>query len=93
MKEATGELSMTAIVVVILGVIAVAAPIVIRTATNTMKARVACQSAYGCGACEGSTRVCRYVPDPEDENPAGELISGNEYSITCSCNNEDDFNN
>ena len=34
MKEATGELSMTAIVVVILGVVAVAAPIMMITATS-----------------------------------------------------------
>ena len=98
MKEATGELSMTAIVVVILGVVAVAAPFVVKTATSTMKMRVACHSAYGCQVCDTATkpRTCRYVPDPKDvaEGTAvGTEISNGEYSITCSCDNEDSFNN
>ena len=48
MKEATGELSMTAIVVVILAVVAAIAPIIIRTVGNTIKMRTVCAAAYGC---------------------------------------------
>lgn len=85
MKEATGELSMTAIVVVILGIIAVVAPIIIRTVGNTMKMKLACQSAYGCdtgtactyddttGRWSGNTK-CSY----QDEE-------GTEKEVTCNC--------
>lgn len=81
MKEATGELSMTAIVVVILAVVAVIAPIIVRTVGNSLKMKAACQASYGCDttACKngdtgGETATCKYRDD-----------SGAEQSVTCSC--------
>ena len=76
---------MTAIVVVILGVVAVVAPIIIKTVGNTMKMKLACQSAYGCNtgtACTydaanqrwSGTASCKY----QDEN-------GTAKDVSCNC--------
>ena len=83
MKEASGELSMTAIVVVVLGILAAFAPIIIKTVGNSMKMRAACQAAYGCGICNTgtNTRECKYRADDDSEK-----------TITCSCNSSD-YNN
>lgn len=78
MKEATGELSMTAIVVVILAVLAVVAPIIVRTVGNTMKMRAACQASYGCTTCQNGTQTCKYLPD-------NCTTASCEEEITCSC--------
>lgn len=89
MKEATGELSMTAIVVVILGLIAVAAPVIINTVTNSLKMKTACQASYGCNTatCDSaSTTICLYVPDDE-KNAIGKASTTDPgaYEISCSC--------
>ena len=86
MKEATGELSMTAVVVVIIGILAVALPIIINRVVDTMERNAMCSAAFGCdtsactinedGTAEG-VMTCHYVPEdggPEDEE-----------TITCGC--------
>lgn len=64
MKEATGELSMTAIVVVIIGIIAVAAPPVVKSVINSAGNSAKCMSAYNCKKNEsGNNYTCSYVDD------------------------------
>lgn len=88
MKEATGELSMTAIVVVILAVVAVIAPIIIRTVGSSLKIKAACQASYGCdtNACTkngSSTTKCYYQPGDGDKCAGTSTTEG--CQITCSC--------
>ena len=72
MKEATGELSMTAIVVVVLGILAVALPMIINQVVKTAERNANCSAAFGCdvSTCgvdeEGNytgTMTCQYTPD------------------------------
>lgn len=65
MKEATGELSMTAIVVVIIGVIAVAAPPIVRGVINSAGRSAKCQAAFNCDAAKGANGMykCYYLDD------------------------------
>ena len=86
MKEATGELSMTAIVVVILALVAVLAPVIINTVGNSLKIKAACQASYGCDTktCgTSSTTKCYYQP-ADGEKCAGKS-SDDGCQITCSC--------
>ena len=86
MKEATGELSMTAIVVVVLGILAVALPMIIRTVTNTAKHNANCSVAYGCSACDATSRTkkCYYIPDDTTADD-GSVVAGTETEISCGC--------
>lgn len=69
MKEATGELSMTAIVVVIIGVIAVAAPPIVRGVINSAGRSAKCQAAFNCDPEAGDNGMykCYYLDDGADE--------------------------
>ncbi len=78
MKEATGELSMTAIVVVIIAILAVIGPIIVRSVGNSIQARVNCQAAYNCEGCVNKKRTCMYKDD-----------KGSEKSVVCSCDETD----
>lgn len=80
MKEATGELSMTAIVVVIIAILAVVGPVIVRSVGNSIQRRTNCQAAYGCGTCTNGTRSCSYT------NDKGTEISG----LICDCKTADD---
>ena len=62
MKEATGELSMTAIVVVIIGVIAVAAPPIVKGVINSAGRSAKCQAAFNCTETDGKY-TCDYIDD------------------------------
>ena len=71
MKEATGELSMTAVVVVIIGILAVALPLIINQLTKTMQHSANCAAAFGCetSACDNNTvMTCYYQPDGKNED-------------------------
>ena len=84
MKEATGELSMTAVVVVVIGILAVSLPIIIRGVIKTAKHNANCSAAYGCGACNTQTKLksCYYY----DDEAQGE---NKEISISCACSSEE----
>lgn len=73
MKEASGELSMTAVAVVIIGIVAVIAPMIIRSVGNSMKMKTNCRASYACVVSGDDIYSCKYV----DED-------GNEQNITCS---------
>lgn len=83
MKEATGELSMTAVVVVIIGILAVALPLIINRVVKTMERNANCSAAFGCdtstctinddGTASG-TMTCQYVPDDADSAEDTETI-------------------
>lgn len=64
MKEATGELSMTAIVVVIIGIIAVAAPPIVRSVINSMSRSANCKAAFNCETtCTNNMCTCWYLEE------------------------------
>ena len=73
MKEASGELSMTAVAVVIIGIVAVVAPVIIRSVGNSMKMKSNCRAAYACTTADNEMYSCKY----QDEN-------GTEQTISCS---------
>ena len=79
MKEATGELSMTAVVVVVIGILAVALPLIINQVINTMERNANCSAAFGCGDCENGIKQCFYVPEDAENASDTEPIS-------CGCN-------
>ena len=85
MKEATGELSMTAVVVVIIGILAVALPIIINQVIKTMERNANCSAAFGCksNVCDADTTImtCYYVPE-KGEN------AGKTVEITCPCSKD-----
>lgn len=82
MKEATGELSMTAVVVVVIAILAVALPAIINTVTKTMERNANCSAAFGCktNMCTADSTVmtCYYVPDKGEK-------AGDTVEITCPC--------
>ena len=67
MKEATGELSMTAIVVVIIGVIAIAAPPIVRSVIESAGRGAKCLAAFNCETEDNKIYSCKYMKDGEDE--------------------------
>lgn len=78
MKEATGELSMTAIVVVaIVAVGGLFTAFVWPQLKGSMINRTRCTSAYGCGACNNGKMTCDGY---SDEN--GDAVDN---SLSCSC--------
>jgi len=89
MKEATGELSMTAIVVVILGLVAVLAPVIVNTVGNSLKMKAACQASFGCetsNCTSQNTTTCLYIPDdPSNAIGTASASTPGAYQVTCSC--------
>ena len=86
MKEATGELSMTAVVVVVIGILAVALPLIINTVINNMERSTKCQNAFGCNtttcAADGTgTMVCKYI----DEDASKNTNADGTANVTCEC--------
>lgn len=87
MKEATGELSMTAVVVVVIGILAVALPVIINQVTRTMERSANCAAAFACGTCQANgTMTCQYVPEPDE---GVEVNAQGTAPITCDCNEAD----
>jgi len=89
MKEATGELSMTAVVVVVIGILAVALPLIINSVVNSMERSANCRAAFGCktNQCTADNRTmeCQYVPE------AGEATvdkTTGTATIYCPCDEE-----
>ena len=85
MKEATGELSMTAVVVVVIGILAVALPMIINQVVNTAKRNANCAAAFGCitTTCNENgegTMQCQYVPEDDPE--------GGTKNIMCPCSGQ-----
>ena len=88
MKEATGELSMTAVVVVIIGILAVAMPIVIKGVMSSMEKRTLCANAYACTG-TGQTQSCTYNVENGDTCHDGSAPTGATYECSIVCENPD----
>lgn len=79
MKEATGELNMTVITVLIIAALGVLiVTVVIPLISGGMAGQARCASAYGCGNCEtDGNRTCDGYYDEDGEAVVNQ--------ITCSC--------
>ena len=87
MKEATGELSMTAVVVVVIGILAVTLPIIINSVINSMERSANCRAAFGCqtNMCDtGTVMTCQFIPDDGE----GVDATTGTAAITCPCDTE-----
>ena len=82
MKEATGELSMTAIVVVVIGILAVAMPPLVSAVMDNMERRTLCANAYGCEG-TGKNITCSYTTDEDTCIDGGTPGENGVCSITC----------
>ncbi len=71
MKEATGELSMTAVVVVVIGVLAVALPVIIRGVVSSARHNANCSASFNCTDSEDSSGMqdCYYCSDDDCKTP------------------------
>lgn len=62
MKEASGELSMTAVAIIAIAAVGVVfTTLVWPSIKNTIQRQTYCSGAYGCTACEDNKRTCSYV--------------------------------
>ena len=74
MKEASGELSMTAIAVVAIAAVGtVFVTFVWPSLKGAMVAKTNCQSAYNCGACTNNTKTCTGYYDENGKTKSGNL--------------------
>ncbi len=70
MKEATGELSMTAIAVVAIAAIAVVFSTLIWPSLKAnIERNTQCAQSYGCSGDNGKTQNCFYLDEKGDEKP------------------------
>lgn len=70
MKEATGELSMTAIAVVAIAAIAVVFSTLIWPSLKAnIERNTQCAQSYGCSGDNGKTKNCFYLDEKGDEKP------------------------
>lgn len=78
MKEASGELSMTAIAVVAIAAIGVVFTTLIwPTIRENIKRSTYCSQAYNCTSCNGKTCKCTYLDE-----------SNKEKTVTCTDNSK-----
>ncbi len=81
MKDATGELSMTAVAVVAIAAISVVFSTLI---WPTIKANITrstqCSQAYGCTNCDGSMCTCTYVDQDTSETKTVQCPDQNDAS-------------
>jgi len=86
MKEASGELSMTAIAVVAIAAVGgIFMAFVWPQLKGTMIAKTRCQAAFNCGACNGASKNkggTKKCTGYYDENGNTKTISG---GFTCDC--------
>ncbi len=81
MKEATGELSTTAIAVVAIAAIAAIFTVLILPSIRAnLRARTYCSAAVNCGECNNGKQSCYYYEEGDD----GSLAISTD-SITCDC--------
>lgn len=79
MREATGELNMTVITVVIIAaLVGLVIAFVIPAIQGSLTASARCSGAFGCGACTNNTRTCAGYYDED-----GDAVNS---SIQCQCN-------
>ena len=84
MKEATGELSMTAIAVVaIVAIGALFTVFVYPSLKASLKNKTYCSTAFNCGECSGGSMKCSYY----DED--GNAKTAENDKISCSCDSDD----
>ena len=70
MKEATGELSMTAIAVVAIAAIAVVfSTLVWPSLKANIERNTHCAQSYGCSGDDGKTQNCFYLDEKGEEKP------------------------
>ncbi len=78
MKEATGELNITVVAIIAIAAIAALFYAVVWPAIRgNLTASTRCSAAYGCGACNNNTMICRGY-----YNENGEAVEGD---IRCQC--------
>ena len=88
MKEASGELSMTAVAVVAIAAVGVLfATVIWPNISNGLKHSQACSTAYGCHSCASGKCECYYAPTTDKNGnstcSAGGTANNGNCSITC----------
>lgn len=84
MKEATGELSMTAVAVVaIVAVGALISAFVIPNMKNSLERKTLCSGAYACGTCTNGTMYC--TVQKTSKNEAGQETTTTDTNYACPC--------
>ncbi len=85
MKEASGELSMTAVAVVAIAAVGVLFTTVIwPNIKSSLTHNQACSAAYSCSSCSGGKCSCFYAPDEKGNCYAGGTKDGSgNCPITC----------